>query len=365
MSKPEMELETYIDQSAGSDSAENAFITIDEFDAMLSNKNHDHLTNEIVASLGGIDKMLIEYIRITREHEKEQLLCGPDMQNIANIISTAPEAPTDSMWDYLYKRANLMDNTFHFCSSDTVWHSICADPHVADRIVAAMFSKYTRAFVGTAFLIYAVCFVELTMWHFEGLYAGTALAMLAILVPYSVLMILCCNIPSLLLILCTFDFWVKVAYMILLGITGLIYLRGITVWSAVGIAVWHVNSVFGVLFIINLSLIEGYHGSWKISFITGLVLSLTFSWRAVALTFNVIDSEEQELELWSGYFIGLDEYMAMCYRVLSLFSWRQTLMALYTRGSACICIYLSPYIKWVHGDVHVTYRRQSTVSSKK
>ena len=144
MSKAGKELQMYMDQSSPSvtGSAENAFITIDEFEAMLANKNHDHLTDKIVSALGGIDKMLIQYIRITREHENEPLLRGPEMQKIANIISTTPMAPTESMWDYLYKRAKLMDNTFHFTSSDTVWHSVFTDPHVADRIVAAMFSSF-------------------------------------------------------------------------------------------------------------------------------------------------------------------------------------------------------------------------------
>lgn len=30
--------------------------------------------------------------------------------------------------------------------------------------------------------------------------------------------------------------------------------------------------------------------------------------------------------------------------------WKQTLMAVYTRGEACMCIYLSPQIKWYDDD---------------
>ena len=378
MSNLETELQTYIDKSTSSGSAENAFISIDEFDAMLSNKNHDHLTDKIVAALGGIDKMLIEYIRITREHENEELLSGPDMQKIAKIISTAPTAPiemTESMWDYLYKRAKLMDNTFHFSSSETVWHSIFTDPQVADRIVVATFSKFTWTFVGAAFAIWMTCIAlaiqvgstKPSLLLVEGLYSGTALAMLSILVPFLVLMILCCNIPSLLLILCSFDFWMKVGYSIILIIAGcirFIRLQGPDA-PVVWVAILALSAAVIVLVICNVSLIEGYHGNWKVAFIFGLIMSLVFSWGAVANSFNTNNSEEHELELWPGYSIVLNEWIASCFRVLSLFLWKQTLMAAYTRGEWCICIYLSPYIKWVDGDIDVIYRSQSDVNSKK
>ena len=357
MSKLEMELQTHIDQTAPSGAAQNEFISIDEFDAMLSNKNHDHITDEIVAALGGIDKMLIEYIRITREHENEELLSGPDMQKIANIVSTVPTAPTESMWDNLYKRAKLMDNTFHFSSSDTVWHSIIFDQQVADRIVAVTLSRYMWTFLGIAIVILFACCFEM--------YLGAALATLAIIVPFLVLMILSCNIPSLLLILCTFDFWMKVGYSIILAIASGIYMRGLNVWSAEWITALDLNFVLIVLLIVNVSLIEGYHGNWKVTFIFGLIVSLIFSWCAVLWTLNPYAFKEQQFELWSGYSIGLQEWMASCYRVLSLFLWKQTLMAAYTRGEWCICIYLTPYIKWVDGDITCTYRKQSNVNSQK
>ena len=116
---------------------------------------------------------------------------------------------------------------------------------------------------------------------------------------------------------------------------------------------------------VQVSLIEGYHGNWKVTFIFGLITSLACSLAAILWTFNVIYSEEQELELWSGYYIGLNEWIASCWRVVALFLWKQTLMAAYTRGEWCICIYLSPYIKWVDGDINFTYRKQSNVNSKK
>ena len=114
-------------------------------------------------------------------------------------------------------------------------------------------------------------------------------------------------------------------------------------------------------------IIEGFGGSWKISFGIGLLLSVCFSWLAVQYTLfaESYGFPEYEWEIVSGMSFGLVSYIASAYRVVSLFMWKQTLMAAYTRGRYCICIYLSPYIKWVDGDIAFTYRSQSIVHSKK
>lgn len=323
----------------------NVFVSIDEFDALLSNSTHDHVTDEIVRALGGIDKMLNEYIRITRKYENEELLSGSEMQKIADIISAVPAAPAETIYDKLYEKAGLRDNTFHLSSSDTVWHSIFTE-HTADRILAALFSKYTIAIVTTAFIVW---FVGGSLIVDPLLRTMTTLTMQSILVVFLVSTILSCNIASLLLILTTFDFWMKVGYSITLAIT-LCILLTMRRWAWVdqeGVLVTaYITTVINILLIINLALIEGFHGNWKVSFIFGLIVSLSYSFAAILVTFDVFDLEAQELDLWFGFTINLIELLGSCYRVLSLFLWKQTLMAAYTRGEECISIYMSPYIKW-------------------
>ena len=63
---------------------------MDEFTALLNRANHDENTMEIVSCLGGLHQILNEYIRITRNYEKEPLLNPQQMEQIAQIISTAP-----------------------------------------------------------------------------------------------------------------------------------------------------------------------------------------------------------------------------------------------------------------------------------
>ena len=345
MSEPESEMQTTCAPS------QNAFISIDEFDVLISGSNHDHLTDEIVAALGGIDKMLNEYIRITREYENEELLSRPEMQNITNTISAVPNAPPETIFDKLYRRAKLMDNTFHFSSSDTVWHSICTK-HTADRIVSALFSKYIVTVVCVVFFIGMFCAMS-TIWgmvpesHVQFL-GGVILMTAPILLTFLISAILSCNIPSLVLILTTFDFWVKLGYSIICAVTYAILLtRGSLVGvSGIWLAVYYGFSSITVLLVLTISLIEGLHGNWKVAVMFGACLSLVYSCLAITRTFNLNDFGEQELNLGFGFSIELNEWVASSLRVLSLFLWRQTLMSAYTRGNWCICIYLSPYIKW-------------------
>lgn len=313
--------------------------SINEFNTLISDMNHDHLTHEIVAALGGIDKILNEYIRITREYENEEILSGPEMQKIADIISA------ETIFDKLYDRAHLMNNTFHFSSSDTAWHSILADRKIADRIVSTLFSKCTVTIISFAVIGWILCIISGLMWIDDLAIAVVAFLLQAILLFFFVSAILSCNIPSLLLILTTFDFWMKVGYSATLTI--IIFLES-EEWKIddVWLATIKISAVGNVLLVMNLSLIEGHHGNWKVSFIFGLVVSLAYSWAAFIATFDK-STEIKYLELWFGFSIGLNGLQASCYRVLSLFLWKQTLMAAYTRGKCCICIYLSPYIKWI------------------
>ena len=100
-----------------------------------------------------------------------------------------------------------------------------------------------------------------------------------------------------------------------------------------------------VSIIVSVSFVEGYYVSWKFAFLFGLSLSVMSSHYAIKYTLGW-DGDEHQFELWEGASFGMLGFIASCYRVLSLFLWKQTLMTVYTRGEWCICVYVSPYIKW-------------------
>merc|ERR1712113_276817 len=103
----------------------------------------------------------------------------------------------------------------------------------------------------------------------------------------------------------------------------------------------------GVLVVVAVSMLEAFPGlSWKKQCGFAMVLSCGFSYQALTYTLSYAADNEYELELWPGASFGLVSYIAAAYRVLSLFMWKQTLMAIYTQGEFCIAIYLIPSIQW-------------------
>lgn len=92
---------------------------IEELVVLLTDVNHDKYTNEIVMSLGGIDAILIEYIRITQQYEAEELLDDVQIQQLSDILTTESKSrgatsliagqmeeivPSETLWDQIYSR---------------------------------------------------------------------------------------------------------------------------------------------------------------------------------------------------------------------------------------------------------------------
>ena len=329
-------------------STAEAPISIDELDTLISNSNHDHLTDAIVASLGGIDKVLNEYIRITREYENEELLSESEMQNIANIIAAAPTALAESMYDTLYERAKLMDNTFHLSTSDTFLHALWSNHEFVDRLIALIFSKVTISLLLVALVVFHLI---LGLWddiHQIPWFFAVEILVIAGDISYLILLMLSCNVSVFCLVISSFDFWMKLFYGISLAVSHSLYIRQFA---------YHSNEIrfkdmllaISVFMVVAGSLIEGYAVGWKSCFGFGLLLSLFFSHYAIHYTL-LFDAEEKYFEVMEGVSFGLLAWIGSAYRVLSLFLWKQTLMAAYTRGEWCICIYLSPCIKWTSTD---------------
>merc|ERR1712087_442202 len=136
---------------------------------------------------------------------------------------------------------------------------------------------------------------------------------------------------------------VKLGYAILFAVTTFLYFYHLSTSADtsvyVGIALICMLVVSMVLLV---SMIEGLHAPWQLSFAFSFVISLMSTIFAVRATF---DWPERELELWLGTSVGLLSVLASAARVLALFFWKQTIMTAYTRGTidkrGCICIYLA------------------------
>ena len=280
------------------------------------------------------------------------------MQRIHDIISNEPnpvdslqiaadEHHGDTLWDRIYARAKLRDGTFHLSRSDTLVHSIVSNEATADRIVDILFSKITIC----GFVCSMICWWGLKVLTGEGVvmwYFVISMIFQPAFILYCLLLILCSNVSAFQLIVSGFDFWIKLGYTILYFVTSILYFVNV-VSHPTTLIFTSLACVMLLCMVVLVSMVEGFHTSWKFSFALSLVISLITSIFAVRITL-FWNGPEKELELWPGASIGLVSIFSSAMRVLTLFFWKQCIMTAYTRGTAdkrgCICIYLAPQIQW-------------------
>ena len=114
--------------------------TLNQFAALIGEGIHDDHTGDIVDALGGIDKVLLEYIRIAEQYEDEELLNAVQIQQITDIVNTEHVV---TFWDRIYSMANLRDDTFHLSRHDSLLHHICGSKNMVERVIYILFSKIT------------------------------------------------------------------------------------------------------------------------------------------------------------------------------------------------------------------------------
>ena len=314
---------------------------------LLADGIHDGHSGDIVATLGGIDKILTEFIRISEQYENEELLNSSQIQQITDILN---QEHTQTIWDKIYAMANLRDDTFHLNRSDTLLHRICRnriDKQTIDRLVGVLFSKITLTIYTVLTFAAFIPRYQLRgqLWWFivEFTYLCSSCV-------YFVLLILSCNVPAFLLVISGFDFWVKLYYAILYGVTQTLY-RVRNESDIYNIYTSGILSIVYLFVIITVSLIEGYGSSWKTAFGFTLLIAVLFSWKFLDFMWFSYDMyPEEEFVVFEGLSIELKGWIIGTLRILCLFLWKQAIMAVYTKGEWCICIFLSPYIKWYDDD---------------
>ena len=332
-------------------------MTIDEFSRTLADANFHGHANEIVATLGGIDKILNDFVRISREYDSAELLNSNQMQHISDLISNERTATAEgteqeqshTIWDRMYAMAKLKNDTFHLSHSDTILHSIISNPHYADRLTTFLYSKYPVIAMMLTLMPLIIMFIVDASILYRTWFVVAVMTVQIPVMMYLVLLTLSCNKAVLLLVMSGFDFWIKIGYGMMAAVLFMLYFRKATDYSETQIIFMDIGSVALILVIVMLSFIEGYAVKWSTSFVVGFIMSLNMSRAAVLLTLSPEQmgmGNNLNLELFAGYRFDVLDLLASALRVLSLFFWKQTLMTAYTRGDWCICIYLTPQIKW-------------------
>lgn len=326
---------------------------IDEFEDLIDSDHHRKCSDQIVDALGGVDEILREYIRITKEYAAEESILNTQrMQKISDIIAASKldHEQTVTIWDKIYAQAHLKNDVFYLSRSDTFWHHLLEDSISADNLIRLLFSKIVVTIVTILFTALALTAALRGNEHSDLFFAMQTLT-ITLVSLYFVMLILSCNVHVFKLVFLSFDLWVKLWYVISHGVCNAIYCRRLLALEQDYIYPNDVifldcASVFLTITVAMVALIEGYGTSWKLSFCVSFALAMCFSLNAVYMT--LLRSEpESDFELFPGVSFELTSYMYSSFRVLSIFLWKQALMVMYAKGELCICIYLAPQIKWM------------------
>eukprot|EP01083_Nonionella_stella_P116107 344759_1 len=333
---------------------------IDKFeqyhDLSLVNNTNDTVTNDIVEILGGIDDILKTYISLSKRYTDDDMVLTPtQMEQIHRIILADTQiVPSIDVNDVEDIDAN---KTYYFNRNDTFLHSVCCNDQIANKIIAAL---YHKLLLFPMWIITVIWVLITTFFHQVNPHQVTWFFILEVIyecgvICYFILLTASCNKKAFKLIVTGFDFWIKLYYSIMALVTDALYVRR---------AGYHVNEIVYIdlsavmitQIIIYFSLMEGFNVSWKTMFALGIIVSCIVSLQAARFTIW-FDGEEQYIRIFEGVKFGLIGYFAVSLQVLSIFLWKQTIMAAWYKGKLCISIYLSPKIQWVDGVDFEEFRK--------
>ena len=327
----------------------------------------DNKEDKIIAILGGVEQILKAYIHSTTGNTNGISLTNDQITEIYDLISSEEE-PQFVMKSTmtLEESANLtmnkpddgddtpkdplgtQDTTLVFYHNETILHSVFKYS-IADRIISICFNKWIVLLLLAISAIWVVIETFNQNAFENDAFAIGIVAWEILLIVVLSIMLLACNKKVFSLIIKEFDFWMKSYYSIGCLVANSIYIR-CRDYQKYEIVYVDLASLVIVLFVTLFSVMEGLHVSWKSMTMMGCGIAIIMTLQAIWFTF-AFDEPELYIEPINGVKFGLIAYWTYSYQIISIFLWKQTLMAIWYRGKQCVSIYMCPEIKWiVKGD---------------
>ena len=302
--------------------------------------NHDNQLEEIVATLGGIDQILIDYLS-----SKDISLNVDQLNKLQNILNTADvraiSGPKSQSEDNDCKQLTytyiINDSYYHHLFGDKmgskimyyVYHKMYWIFSLSIYLLALISDSFSERIDMTAFIIFrSVAFV----W---GLIVAISAAIAVNKTVFNA------SIKH-------FVFWLKIGAALQVAVCAVIlnvYIIPNQEASVINISCDMCRYITTVVVITNFSAIDGHCCSNQIKIMIGFVGSLLYSYRAIISSLFV--DYEKDLMVNIGFvYISISSLYASALRVLSIFMWKQTILIMLKKDK-CINIRYSPIIKWI------------------
>lgn len=301
---------------------------------------NDTRVNQFVKILGGMDKILNDYLSVHDHCTLTQL----QLQDIHTLLASASSEPIEKNMDQSVEIGS--DDCQIILKLETV------NSHVVSSFgldSARNILKVLNSWVPTALHVMCMMLCLTLVFFVPQKYPISMILVLCtcmlVWIPFAIIWWMGVNKRALKLILHSFEFWLKLGYALLFAIFSAIYLKIMFDWH-VFIAV--AMSIKAILIISYVSSFDGVNKSRFIKIFCSFIAAAMFTILSFAYEFYMEDYT-LNIKLFDDsswdYSVSVTDKLSDSARVLAIFLWKQTVIT-YWRPNRCILIKKTPYIHW-------------------
>eukprot|EP01084_Bolivina_argentea_P179889 310822_1 len=298
-------------------------------------------TLNILNAIGGIDKVLEDYLTI-----KQLQLTKQQLNQIHSILLSN----NNSQNKVKSNTKPAEDLYYTFSDIDTYLHTLLGAKK-ANQIVHIIHNKYFQIFL--LFIIVGYFLFRLFFGTHSLTFTIYCIFVSLFCIPFSAVWTLSSDKQALKIIIKSFEFWFKVTYAFICGLLQLIYFYGLkwNEWQHPYIQLC--STIFVALDIISviacIGLIDAAHINkyWIVGVSGGMGLMFSFLVITNQLALDPL-SDDSVINI-ASYSFSLMELIISAWRILAIFSFRQsfsTLWMIKTHNDRCISITYHPFIIW-------------------
>lgn len=315
-------------------------------EALSNNRNNDSIALELIEILGGIDNVLSHYFSTADSLNDDQIERLLTTLNNHNTSEIGPKLGNEEKQEYVY----------NISIEHSVLQWLCPKLNIV-RILSFMFNPYVIITLTISGLFWGVLyFTSLRTLTWSLILQSVFLVFITC---YFIVVALTANVKITKLIFKTFEFWLKVYYVLSGTILAVIYryhagddyhvsftyARDYS-YQSVGYAALRIVLV---VIVITVSLLDAIPPiSKRVNAAALITCAIFISIGALYWSSLKVDNDVINIKMFGGNFnFAMVERVASSYRILALFLWKSVFFYLYKRKYAVFV--KSPYktrVKW-------------------
>eukprot|EP01083_Nonionella_stella_P096849 272293_1 len=320
-------------------------------------------THDVLDTLGGIDKIVSDYITLTQSQHASIGLDPAQINQLHTSISTkltAQDAEED------FDRTKLVYR-FHTFNAGLYW--LCQSQEKRDQTIHFIY-EYVYNWITIAVAIvclstYSICWQYsasfITYDSIDGdtgsdTFFGIGIVVWVLANLWAFLLTLSLNRRAFVMLIQTFEFWVKVLY----SISGSVFSFYIehepsrrTNKFILQVVVRVLFRTFFIFLVILMSSMDALPIGRKKQIFLCVIASCAITLLAITNTYGFYDNLLQDKSIFITSYMDIPTYTMRnsSYRIVALFFWKQTALSFF-RTEKCISIKYTPFVEWIH-DEHV------------